>query len=205
MLHDLWTFAKTLIKWAMALAAIGMVIAVIVGFALRNHEWPWDENAHAATTVDVNGGPAAVAGLLNADEQCDGYDREAFGDFTDETYAHVVARAAQRDQWTGQPLTPDDRPQVDHIVPVHEAFCSGLPQAAWTAFYNDADNLLLTAGKVNAGKSDKEPGQWAAPTFEAQCRFAATWVAVKTKWGLTADVDEVGRLNHIIQICEGAS
>lgn len=197
MFHDSARFIKYCVGVLAFLAALGVIGALFLGFAGKDWHWPWD--TPTATTATTTGAGDA-AQLTQAPERCAGYNREAFGDFTSETETYVKARARGVDGWDGQTL--DGRhPQIDHIVPVHEAFCSGLPQGSWAAFYNDTDNLLLTAGKTNASKSDKEPGEWAAPTPEAQCRFVATWVAVKAKWHLTADTAELGRLAGLHDRC----
>lgn len=201
MLRDLGRFVKWLLGLIATIIAVVTVLVFAYGEVGKGWRLPWDPQS-TTTTFAPNAGPPAVAGLLNADEFCDGYDRDAFGDFHDAVYTEVRARAANVDQWTGKPLGADDRPQVDHIVPVHEAYCSGLPEAAYTAFYNDPENLLLTAGSVNAAKSDLEPGEWEAPSVEAECRFAAVWVHIKTKWGLTADPAETARLANLIGACQ---
>lgn len=80
---------------------------------------------------------------------------------------------------------------IDHMVPLAEAHDSG----AWAwdlatkeAFANDQGDprsLVAVSASSNRSKSDRDPGEW-WPVRE-RCRYAAEWVAVKTRWDLRID------------------
>ena len=81
---------------------------------------------------------------------------------------------------------------IEHIVPAAEAHDSGLcaqsPETR-TAFARDLDNLTLALPWVNrTWKSDHDPAKW-MPDKNRKW-YAATWVKVKTKYGLTVDEAE---------------
>ncbi|MET9347747.1 HNH endonuclease family protein [Streptomyces termitum] len=91
---------------------------------------------------------------------------------------------------------------IDHVVPLAEAWDSGA--SAWTAerrqrYANDlgfARSLVAVTAKTNRAKGDKDPSAWMPPAASAQCTYLADWVAVKLRWKLAADTDEVTALTR---------
>jgi hypothetical protein len=125
----------------------------------------------------------------------------------------VVARscAVRSGLWVspydGKVLTDPRGLDVDHVVALKEAWDSGAH--AWTAarrraFANDVshpDSLVAVSAASNRSKSDKDPAQW-LPQRSDQCRYALTWVGVKLRWGLSADVKEVAALRTLAARCD---
>lgn len=95
--------------------------------------------------------------------------------------------------------------QVDHTVPVHEAWGSGArywTQARRAAFYNDlADRRSLNAqtSALNSAKQASGPEQWMPPNN--QCTYIAQWVAVKIRWSLKVDSTERAKLVTMADKC----
>ena len=94
---------------------------------------------------------------------------------------------------------------IDHMVPLAEAWGSGA--SGWTAarreaYANDLGDYRTLVGvtdNVNQSKSDQDPATW-LPTYD-KCRYVAEWVAVKIRWGLTADSAEKSVLNSYASSC----
>ncbi len=93
---------------------------------------------------------------------------------------------------------------VDHVVPLAEAWRSGLylwetdRRAAFADDLSYADRLIAVTASANRSKSDSPPNDWRAPRREIWCRYATAWVTVKVTWSLTAtDAPglEAGRLS----------
>ncbi|WP_035763440.1 HNH endonuclease family protein [Arthrobacter sp. H20] len=88
--------------------------------------------------------------------------------------------------------------QIDHMVPVHEAWGSGA--RAWTqarriAFYNDlgyAGSLNAQTSSLNSSKQASGPEQWMPPAN--QCSYIAQWTVVKARSGMTVDKAEKAAL-----------
>jgi putative cell wall-binding protein len=171
----------------------------------------------------------AVRQLAVVAEDNVGYDRDAqFGDWVDldgdcQSTRHEVLIAESQIAPTlsssGCTVTSgrwvpfyDDRTytlaselQIDHVVPVAEAWGSGAQ--TWTqqrrvAFYNDLgfdDSLIAVAGAVNQSKSDRGPEQWLPPTNA--CRYLAAWTGVKVRWGLSADQAEQAAMVEQADAC----
>ena len=97
---------------------------------------------------------------------------------------------------------------IDHLVPLAEAHRSGA--ARWSStrkerFANDlelAAALTAVSAESNRTKSADDPASWRPPSKAAWCQYALDWIAVKTKWELTADTAEIGALRSMLGTCE---
>jgi hypothetical protein len=172
----------------------------------------------------------AVKALPVAAENNTGYDRaKQFGDWNDadrdcqNTRAEVLQNeskvktsftTAKRctvkggkwvTTWDGKTHTSASTVQIDHTVPVHEAWGSGA--RGWTkakrvAFYNDlGDHRTLSAqtSALNSAKQARGPEQWMPP--KNRCAYVGEWVAVKHRWGLKVDSAEKAALTRIAASC----
>ncbi|MBZ5735943.1 HNH endonuclease family protein [Nocardioides sp. TRM66260-LWL] len=96
---------------------------------------------------------------------------------------------------------------IDHMVPLAEAWGSGA--SGWTtarrqAYANDLGDprsLVAVTDSVNQSKSDQDPATW-LPTYD-RCRYVSEWVAVKLRWGLSADSAEKKVLGQYAASCGG--
>ncbi len=161
----------------------------------------------------------AVRQLVVAAESNAGYDRDAQfgsgwadvdGDCQDTRHEVLIAESTvsptlssggctvTAGRWTtfydDATYTSPTQVQIDHLVPVAEAWGSGAQ--AWTqaqrvAFYNDLGyNLSLNAlaSSLNASKSARGPEEWLPPANT--CDYIEAWTAVKLRWALTVDPAE---------------
>lgn len=96
--------------------------------------------------------------------------------------------------------------QIDHVVPLREAWRSGA--AGWDrdkreAFANDLDpnapELLAVTASVNESKGDRDPSEWLPP--KNQCPYVIDWIMVKDKWGLSVDPAEKTALDGVLRSC----
>lgn len=124
---------------------------------------------------------------------------------------HDVLAGAFVDPYSGRQHVLDDLKdpsqsqavQIDHVVPLAEAWVSGA--SAWDAerralFANDLDNLLAVDGPTNASKSAWDPAAW-RPRKGYQCSYATRWIRVKHHWDLAADPSEVAALGEMLERC----
>lgn len=101
---------------------------------------------------------------------------------------------------------------IDHLVPLKEAWDSGA--WAWSAskrraYANDLSDprplIAVTAG-VNRSKGDKDPSNWLPSNSAYVCTYVSDWVAVKSRWGLSMDASEFGRVRNVLSgQCKGTS
>ncbi|GAB2823934.1 hypothetical protein GCM10022221_22550 [Actinocorallia aurea] len=109
--------------------------------------------------------------------------------------------------YDGVEVTEAGRLDVDHMVPLAEAWDSGA--SAWTperrqAYANDLDDeraLVAVTARSNRSKADKDPAQWLPPLEDIHCRYIGEWVAIKLRWGLSVDGAEQAGLDEIASGC----
>ncbi|EGE39505.1 DUF1524 domain-containing protein [Streptomyces sp. SID4928] len=102
--------------------------------------------------------------------------------------------------YDGQEVTNAGSLDIDHLVPLAEAWDSGA--SAWAparreAYANDqaADiSLVAVTARTNRSKSDQDPADWMPPSPDAECRYVGEWVSTKLRWQLTADDRELKAL-----------
>jgi hypothetical protein len=103
---------------------------------------------------------------------------------------------------TTDPLEID----IDHMVPLANAWRSGADQ--WTDqqrsdFANDLERpqLIAVSRSSNRSKGDQDPSQWQPKNFSYYCKYARSWIAVKTYWKLTVTKDEKRALSDMLGTC----
>ncbi|MET9971326.1 HNH endonuclease family protein [Streptomyces sp. NPDC006356] len=108
-------------------------------------------------------------------------------------------------------LTSASALDVDHMVPLAEAWDSGASQ--WTAerreaYANDlavSPSLVAVSAASNRSKADQDPAEWLPPSVEVACRYTSEWIATKLRWGLTADAAELEALAQHAEACPGTT
>ncbi|MGO4255689.1 HNH endonuclease family protein [Marmoricola sp. RAF53] len=124
---------------------------------------------------------------------------------------HDVLAGRWVDPYSGADLELDDLKdrsqaqavQVDHVVPLAEAWVSGA--RGWSderrrLFANDLEELLAVSGRVNASKGSGDPAAW-RPRKAYQCSYARKWIATKQRWDLAVDPSEVRALREMLAFC----
>ncbi|PVG01228.1 hypothetical protein CPB86DRAFT_120646 [Serendipita vermifera] len=96
--------------------------------------------------------------------------------------------------------------QIDHLIPLSEAWKSGA--SGWTtaqrqAFANDLTRpqLIAVTGSVNQSKGDKDPASWMPPRSAYHCTYIRAWIHVKYYYSLSVDQDEYDALHNYLYAC----
>lgn len=102
--------------------------------------------------------------------------------------------------YTGKIMRHPREIQIDHIVPLSEAWRSGADQ--WTAakrqqFARDPANLIPVSKEVNQAKSGYDIAEW-LPEFNREA-YIITWLNVKAAYGLTLDHAEIKLLEKTVK------
>jgi hypothetical protein len=111
--------------------------------------------------------------------------------------------------WDNRVHTSASTVQIDHLVPVHEAWGSGArfwSQARRVAFYNDlGDTRTLSAqtSALNSSKQASGPEAWMPPAN--RCAYIGQWIAVKIRWGLRVDSAEKAALVRYADSCSNVT
>ncbi|MCP3927242.1 MAG: HNH endonuclease [Desulfobacterales bacterium] len=89
--------------------------------------------------------------------------------------------------YTGNTYYKASDMDIDHIVPLKEAWRSG--GADWSkekkrAFANDPENLLAVEDNANQAKGAKRPDQWLPYNKKYWAFYTTFWLNIKNKYGL---------------------
>ena len=112
-----------------------------------------------------------------------------------------------RDLYTGETYRDPTRLDVDHLVPLAEAHRSGghvwsrERRAAFASDLEEGRSLIAVSASANRSKSDQGPEEWLPPQAAYRCRYAADWVAVKVRWGLSMDERERVTISNLLGAC----
>ncbi|GGQ49749.1 HNH endonuclease family protein [Couchioplanes azureus] len=108
--------------------------------------------------------------------------------------------------YDGQTWTDAADVDIDHLVPLAEAWRSGA--AAWSTerreqFANDMTHpqLIAVTDDVNQAKGDQDPAEWLPPRTDFRCTYAKMWISVKHSWELTLQDAEKSALQGLLDSC----
>jgi len=159
---------------------------------------------------------------VEAEQASSTYDRDLFNHWTDadndcqDARVEVLTRDSKAPitkscrvtvgRWLswydGEKITQASKIDIDHMVPLKEAWESGAwswPASQREAYANDlgfVSSLTAVSKSSNQSKQDRDPAGW-LPRYE-QCRYAQDWVAVKYRWQLTIDRSEQQALQKLL-------
>jgi len=181
----------------------------------------------AATTV-IGTAPQLLARLATTPEHPAGYVRTLFVHWIDadrdgcNTRNEVLIAESRttprigtgctvagswRSAYDGLTTTSPSSFDIDHVVPLKEAWDSGA--WAWTSArrqgyandLGDSRSLRAVSAASNRAKGDKDPAQWLPPLTSFRCTYATEWVVVKVRWRLSVDALERAALKRILVVC----
>jgi hypothetical protein len=174
---------------------------------------------------------ASTLQLVVAEDKTTGYNRSLFKHWIDadkdgcNTRAEVLIEEAvvkpkigpkcklTGGEWVsaydGKKVTNASQLDVDHLVPLAEAWRSGAwkwSAAERQAYANDLENseaLISVALATNRSKGDKDPSLWIP--IQNQCNYVESWISIKSKYSLSIDKSEKTKLEELITDCSLAN
>ena len=184
--------------------------------------------ASAALPTPVSAATARtyLASLTVATENRTGYDRDLFPTWitisgTCNTREYVIKRDGSNvvtnsactatsgswySQYDGVTTTDPSTFDIDHLVPLAEAWDSGASD--WTtaqrqAFANDVTRpqLIAVSASSNRSKSDQDPAEWVPTRSAYVCTYVRAWVQVKYYYDLSVDSAEKSALTSYLAGC----
>ncbi len=93
---------------------------------------------------------------------------------------------------------------IDHVVALSDAWQKGaqqLPFSEREKLANDPLNLVVTNQKDNSQKGDSDAASWLPPNKKYRCKYVATQIAVKYKYGLWVTPAEYDALQRVLKTC----
>lgn len=123
----------------------------------------------------------------------------------------TIATGTWISAYDGLTVTTGSKMDVDHMVPLAEAWRSGADK--WDAttrehYANDlgyAPSLIAVSASSNRSKSDQDPATWLPTVTAYRCTYVATWVAVKYRWNLTVDTAEKTAITSVLKTCPASA
>ncbi|AZZ37002.1 HNH endonuclease [Bdellovibrio sp. qaytius] len=117
-----------------------------------------------------------------------------------------VATGEWVDAYTGSTLTDAQAEiQIDHMVPLHEAYISGAYK--WTfkerCLYGNylgyKNHLVSVSGEANNEKSSKTPEEYMPSNPNYQCEYLKDWLKIKSFWGLSLVSEEMKAILQLVE------
>ncbi|KAF3915677.1 hypothetical protein AA313_de0204056 [Arthrobotrys entomopaga] len=211
-----------------------LLSALVLAFGVAQAApYPYDQPVERAAP-SIPSGEEAKAKLakirVEASTSGDGYNRKLFPHWKEQpdgcnTREDVLKRdgtkvqvdkkcAATAGTWvcpySGKSFTKSSDIDIDHMVPLKNAWISGA--SSWTTkkrgeFANDLKNPQLWAvnDRVNVAKSASSPDKWKPVLTSFYCTYASAWVEVKSVWDLTITDAEKATLGEMLDTCGGNS
>ena len=111
------------------------------------------------------------------------------------------------DPWSNTPTTVASALQIDHTVPLANAWTSGAwrwsheQRLAYANDLTDTDHLVPILDAENEAKGDDGPEAWRPPDRASWCRYALDWDHIKAKWHLSATQAEWNALKLMAATC----
>ena len=209
------------------LSASSLALALVLGFTSSISETTL---ASAATGTKATTLLAKIAVKGRAPKT--GYDRDLFsdgwGDIGEcDTRNYILRRDLKSITWRSSPrctvatgilndpytakkiyfvrgVGTSNAVQVDHVVPVSDAWQKGAQQLSARsryAFYNDPLNLLAVDGPTNQRKSDSDAASWLPPNRKYWCSYVSRQIAVKHKYKLWVTSAERDSMSRVLKTC----
>jgi len=100
------------------------------------------------------------------------------------TGAHWVDPYTQKDLYSAEEI------QIDHVVPLKNAYVAGAWQwnyskrCTYSNFLGNNFHLLPVLGTENNRKSDSSPDAYVPPSQEFVCQYLINWLKIKSIWQL---------------------
>jgi len=119
----------------------------------------------------------------------------------------VVASGRWADPYTNQTVTDAADLDIDHLVPLANAYRSG--GWRWTSaqkerYANELSyplHLIAVTTSANRAKGDQGPESWRPANAAFWCQYATAWIHVKQTWALTATQAEWQALEVMSASC----
>ncbi|HET6740076.1 MAG TPA: HNH endonuclease family protein [Kribbella sp.] len=103
-------------------------------------------------------------------------------------------------------LTDSSDVDIDHIVPLAEAWksgASGWTQAKRQEFANNLTiaQLIAVSASSNRSKGDRDPSEWKPTNTSVHCIYAREWIWVKYTYKLSLQSAEKTALQQMLATC----
>lgn len=117
----------------------------------------------------------------------------------------TVKTGEWHEPYAGLTVTEASEMQIDHMVPLKNAYVSGAwkwdarERCAYANFMANEFHLVAVSGHENMSKGDSTPAQWLPPNAAFTCDYLKSWLSVKLIWGLIMNPPETVAIRQAFQ------
>ncbi len=110
------------------------------------------------------------------------------------------------DPYTGNTIKLAAEIQIDHVVPLKNAYVSGgyrwtrAKRCHYANFLGNKYHLMAVSGFENMSKGDRSPHYYLPPKESYTCQYIKNWLKIKLIWGLNMSLDEAIGLREEIKV-----
>lgn len=115
----------------------------------------------------------------------------------------TVSKGEWLDPYTAKTFTAASDIQIDHLVPLKNAYMTGAHEwdyqkrCLYANYLGNNFHLLSVYGKENLHKSDKSPSGYMPPNANYKCQYLKEWLEVKVIWSLRVTPKEAEAIKNI--------
>jgi hypothetical protein len=156
---------------------------------------------------------ALFGGWINDDPASSCYDTRAkalLRDMTSDAQPTVIqgtctiATAHWLDPYTGADFRQARSVQIDHVVPLKNAYLSGAyawqnsRRCHYANYLKNNYHLLTVSGHENMAKGDSGPENYMPPNEAFSCAYLNIWMKIKLIWDLKVTPDEEATIERLL-------
>jgi 5-methylcytosine-specific restriction endonuclease McrA len=111
--------------------------------------------------------------------------------------------------YTGSIITDPKYLQIDHVVPLKNAYVSGgwkwdsARKRKYANYMEDTDHLVAVVSRANQSKGSRSPDLWKPNNKKYWCEYAINWIVIKLLWELDTTEEEDTALKEMLRTCGG--
>ena len=116
-----------------------------------------------------------------------------------------VDKGSWNDPYTGKTFDQTAFIQIDHVVPLKNAYMSGAykwdfkTRCLYANYLGNDYHLLSVNASENMKKGDRSPDKYMPPNFEFTCTYLKNWLSIKFLWGLKMTLAESEAITALIK------
>ncbi len=109
------------------------------------------------------------------------------------------------DPYTNSQIEKAREVQIDHVVPLKNAYISGAyrwskrERCLYANYMGNTFHLMSVSSRENMSKGDRHPGRYLPPEENYRCDYLKAWLKIKLIWGLTLSIDEAQGIQDVMQ------
>ncbi|WII70861.1 HNH endonuclease family protein [Bdellovibrio sp. 22V] len=116
----------------------------------------------------------------------------------------VVETGRWLDPYSNKEFTSSREIQIDHMVPLKNAYVSGAwkwdykTRCLYANYMGYRNHLIPASVRENTSKGDRAPDRYLPTELSYRCQYVKDWLTVKLIWGLTMNPDEAQAIHEVV-------